>query len=40
MNKDLADVLGNFANRVTKFCRSKFGEEVPDEGTPGPARPG
>jgi len=28
-NKDLADVLGNFASRVTKFCRSKFGEEVP-----------
>ncbi len=29
-NKDLADVLGNFVSRVTKFCRSKFGEEVPD----------
>lgn len=30
VNKDLADVLGNFASRVTKFCRSKFGEAVPD----------
>jgi methionyl-tRNA synthetase len=28
-------VLGNFASRVTKFCRSKFGEEVPAGGTPG-----
>jgi methionyl-tRNA synthetase len=35
VNKDLADVLGNFASRVTKFCRSKFGEEVPEGGTPG-----
>ena len=32
VNKDLADVLGNFASRVTKFCRSKFGEVVPDGG--------
>ena len=30
INKDLADVLGNFVSRVTKFCRSKFGEEVPE----------
>jgi len=30
VNKDLADVLGNFVSRVTKFCRSKFGEAVPD----------
>ncbi len=30
VNKDLADVLGNFASRVTKFCRSKFGEAVPE----------
>jgi methionyl-tRNA synthetase len=29
VNKDLADVLGNFASRVTKFCRSKFSEAVP-----------
>ena len=31
-NKDLADVLGNFVSRVTKFCRSKFGEEIPERG--------
>ncbi|AXX98400.1 methionine--tRNA ligase [Profundibacter amoris] len=36
VNKDLADVLGNFASRVTKFCRSKFGEVVPEGGTYGP----
>jgi methionyl-tRNA synthetase len=35
VNKDLADVLGNFASRVTKFCRSKFGEEVPSGGAEG-----
>ena len=35
-NKDLADVLGNFVSRVTKFCRAKFGESVPENGTPGP----
>ncbi|AXT36597.1 methionine--tRNA ligase [Phaeobacter sp. LSS9] len=29
VNKDLADVLGNFVSRITKFCRSKYGEEVP-----------
>ena len=33
VNKDLADVLGNFVSRVTKFCRSKFGEVVPEGGT-------
>ncbi|SFC11639.1 methionine--tRNA ligase [Tropicimonas isoalkanivorans] len=32
VNKDLADVLGNFVSRVTKFCRSKFGTEVPEGG--------
>ncbi|WP_375281595.1 methionine--tRNA ligase [Pseudooctadecabacter sp.] len=36
-NKDLADVLGNFVSRVTKFCRSKFSEEVPAGGTFGEA---
>ncbi|MDG2341076.1 MAG: class I tRNA ligase family protein, partial [Paracoccaceae bacterium] len=36
VNKDLADVLGNFVSRITKFCRSKFGEAVPDGGTYGP----
>ncbi|QIE45288.1 methionine--tRNA ligase [Pseudohalocynthiibacter aestuariivivens] len=35
-NKDLADVLGNFVSRVTKFCRSKFDESVPESGTFGP----
>ncbi|WP_417211064.1 methionine--tRNA ligase [Antarctobacter sp.] len=37
VNKDLADVLGNFASRVTKFCRSKFSEAVPEGGTAGAA---
>ena len=32
VNKDLADVLGNFVSRITKFCRSKFGQEVPAGG--------
>ena len=36
MNKDLADVLGNFVSRVTKFCRSKFEEEIPAGGEWGP----
>ena len=36
-NKDLADVLGNFVSRITKFCRSKFGEVVPEGGSHGPA---
>ena len=36
VNKDLADVLGNFVSRITKFCRSKFGEAVPDGGEYGP----
>jgi len=36
VNKDLADVLGNFVSRVTKFCRAKFGEAVPGGGAYGP----
>jgi len=28
-------VLGNFVSRVTKFCRSKFGEAVPEGGAHG-----
>ncbi|MCC5969676.1 MAG: methionine--tRNA ligase [Pararhodobacter sp.] len=36
VNKDLADVLGNLVSRVTKFCRSKFGEVVPEGGEFGP----
>ncbi|WP_412508067.1 methionine--tRNA ligase [Roseovarius sp. SYSU LYC5161] len=35
VNKDLADVLGNFVSRVTKFCRSKFGLELPAGGALG-----
>lgn len=30
INKDLNDILGNFVLRVMKFCRSKFGEVVPE----------
>ena len=29
VNKDLSDVLGNFVNRITKFCASKFDLSVP-----------
>ena len=36
VNKDLADVLGNFVSRITKFCRSKFGETVPEGASHGP----
>ena len=36
VNKDLADVLGNFVSRITKFCRSKFGEVIPEGGEYGP----
>lgn len=36
VNKDLADVLGNLVSRVTKFCRSKFSETVPEGGETGP----
>ena len=36
VNKDLADVLGNFVSRVTKFCRSRFDECVPEGGEYGP----
>jgi methionyl-tRNA synthetase len=32
VNKDLADVLGNFVNRVTKFCAARFDSTVPGEG--------
>ncbi|NAZ37946.1 methionine--tRNA ligase [Rubellimicrobium sp. CFH 75288] len=32
VNKDLADVLGNFVSRITKFCRARWGEAVPDGG--------
>ncbi|GHG63152.1 hypothetical protein GCM10018980_53450 [Streptomyces capoamus] len=37
MNKDLADTLGNFVNRVLSFSKKRFGEEVPAGGEPGEA---
>jgi methionyl-tRNA synthetase len=37
VNKDLADVLGNFVNRICRFCVSRFGAAVPEGGAPGPA---
>ncbi len=37
VNKDLADVLGNFVSRVTKFAAARFGETVPAGGAYGPA---
>ena len=36
VNKDLADVLGNFVSRITKFTRAKFGETVPEGAAWGP----
>lgn len=36
VNKDLADVLGNFVNRIVKFAESKFDGVVPEGGEPGP----
>ena len=36
VNKDLADVLGNFVSRVTKFATSKLGDTVPAGGEFGP----
>jgi methionyl-tRNA synthetase len=35
VNKDLADVLGNFVNRTLKFTESKFGAAIPDGGKAG-----
>jgi methionyl-tRNA synthetase len=37
VNKDLADVLGNLVNRVTRFAGSKFDGRVPEGGEPGEA---
>ncbi|WP_458244816.1 methionine--tRNA ligase [Streptomyces sp. MAI_2237] len=37
VNKDLADTLGNFVNRVLSFSRKRFGDEVPAGGRPGEA---
>ena len=37
VNKDLADVLGNFVNRILRFTKSRFGEEIPAGGESGDA---
>ena len=36
VNRDLADVLGNFVNRILKFCEARFGGVIPEGGEPGP----
>jgi methionyl-tRNA synthetase len=36
VNRDLADVLGNFVNRILKFTEGKFDGVIPDGGAPGP----
>jgi len=36
VNRDLADVLGNFVNRICRFCESRFEGVVPAGGEPGP----
>ena len=35
VNRDLADVLGNFVNRILKFNETKLDGTVPDGGEPG-----
>ncbi|MFJ3231457.1 methionine--tRNA ligase [Streptomyces sp. NPDC086787] len=37
VNKDLADTLGNFVNRVLSFSRKRYGDDVPAGGEPGEA---
>jgi methionyl-tRNA synthetase len=36
VNSDLANVLGNFVNRIAKFAESRFESVVPPGGEPGP----
>ncbi len=36
VNSDLANVFGNFVNRITRFAAAKFDSKVPDGGTWGP----
>ncbi len=36
VNRDLADVLGNFINRILKFCEARFDGVIPSGGEPGP----
>ncbi|PSN12429.1 methionine--tRNA ligase, partial [filamentous cyanobacterium CCP5] len=35
VNKELADNLGNFVNRILKFANSRFDGQVPEGGAPG-----
>lgn len=35
VNADLANVFGNFVNRITRFCLSKFDGVTPSAGAPG-----
>ena len=37
VNKDLADVLGNFVNRILKFGANRFDARIPAGGAPGEA---
>ena len=37
VNSDLANVLGNFINRITKYCASKFDGKIPETGKSGDA---
>jgi methionyl-tRNA synthetase len=37
VNSDLANVFGNFVNRITRFAAAKFDSKLPDGGTWGPA---
>ncbi|MFC6200132.1 methionine--tRNA ligase [Ponticaulis profundi] len=37
VNSDLANVLGNFVNRITKYTKSKFDGTIPSVGEPGEA---
>ena len=37
VNKELADNLGNFVNRILKFAASRFDATIPKGGTPGEA---
>ena len=36
VNRDLADVLGNFVNRILKFCETRFEGVIPAGGEAGP----
>lgn len=37
INSDLANVLGNFVNRITRYAAAKFDSRVPESGEPGQA---